>query len=193
MDIQFVSRQKLTPAEFAAFVEKGIPADGFRYELIRGHVVMEPPAGYEHGRLGARLVHLIHQALGERDLGVVFDSSAGFELPTGDTLEPDAAFVSRARLARVPDQDPRRFIRAVPDLVVEIASPSTRARDATEKKRIYRESGVEEYLLVDPENRTVTCFRFGSEASSGEILRGPDIYRSQVVPDFELTIDRLFG
>lgn len=57
-----------------------------------------------------------------RQLGRIFDSSGGFILPNVDLAAPDVSFVSRRRLPR----SPRYFGELVPDLVVEIKSPSDR-------------------------------------------------------------------
>lgn len=43
-----------------------------------------------------------------------------------------------------------------PDLTVEILSPSTRSRDFILKLYKYKNAGVREYWIVDPENKTVT-------------------------------------
>ena len=59
-------------------------------------------------------------------------SSAGYDLPSGDTLEPDVSFLSAARLAAGPAPERGRFLRIVPDLVVEILSDSTAKRDRGE-------------------------------------------------------------
>ncbi|MBQ9061860.1 MAG: Uma2 family endonuclease [Eubacterium sp.] len=53
----------------------------------------------------------------------------------------------------------RRY-EGAPDLVIEILSPSTRMKDLLLKLRKYRQAGVREYWIVDPENRTVTVHPF---------------------------------
>ena len=53
---------------------------------------MEPPAGWPHGVVGGEVLHRIKLHLGRQPLGHAFDSSQGFNLPTGDTVEPDVAF-----------------------------------------------------------------------------------------------------
>lgn len=47
-----------------------------------------------------------------------------------------------------------------PDLIVEILSPSTAAKDRKEKYHLYKISGVKEYWIVDPANRTVEVTDF---------------------------------
>ncbi len=56
-------------------------------------------------------------------------------------------------------------LRGVPDLVVEILSPSTAGRDRTIKLELYERQGVPEYWIVDPDEGVVDVWRFGEEPS----------------------------
>ena len=55
-------------------------------------------------------------------------------------------------------------LEGAPDLVLEILSPSTRAKDQLLKLYKYQKAGVREYWIVDPEYRTVTVHFFEEEA-----------------------------
>ncbi len=59
-------------------------------------------------------------------------------------------------------------IQGVPDLVVEVISPSTRARDTVHKMRIYHEAGVPWYWLIDSETLTIHEYQHTQE---GYLLR----------------------
>ena len=48
-----------------------------------------------------------------------------------------------------------KAITGVPDLVVEVTSPSTELKDKREKKNLYERFGVGEYILVFPEREYV--------------------------------------
>src|ERR1700722_5066933 len=69
----------------------------------------------------------------------VLPSSQGYALPTGDTLEPDAAYISNARWSAGPRARRGKFLRIVPALVVEILSKGTALRDRSEKKAVLEE------------------------------------------------------
>src|SRR6185436_13687008 len=103
---------------------------------------MSPPANMGHGRKGSGLCHKFWEYVEAHDLGTVFDSSAGYALPSADVLEPDVSFISKQRLAAAPEQSEDRFSEIVPDLAVEILSPATARRDRTEKKEIYAANSV---------------------------------------------------
>ena len=155
--------------------------DSYRYELLHGRVVMTPPAGYPHGAVGSRLNRLVAQAA-DGTGGIVFESSQGFELPTGDTVAPDVSFVSAERwAATTPIMG--KFLRVVPELVVEVLSESTASRDRGEKKGIYGAAGVLEYWIVDSRARSVTVFRGdGERFDAGRIHATHEKLQSRVLP-----------
>src|SRR4030095_10099288 len=73
----------------------------------------------------------------------------GFELPTGDTLTPDASFVSRERWEANPRPEPGKYLKVMPELVVEVLSREHPERDRVQKRLIYAQAGVREYWIVD--------------------------------------------
>jgi Uma2 family endonuclease len=190
-DLVFESTRTVTPKEFGEFVAtREAAGDTGHYELLNGRVVMSPPAGYPHGEVGSNVQRLLASFVWERKLGRVFDSSQGFELPSGDMVEPDHAFVSRERWAAAPAPEPGRFLRVVPELIVEVMSGRTATRDRGEKKAIYERNGVLEYWLVDPRAREVTVFHgVDGRFDAGCVYAVNDRLTSRVLA--ELTIDVL--
>jgi len=188
----FESVRYITPEEFHGFVEERERlGDANGYELLNGRVVMNPPAGWPHGAVGSTIQWLLNDWVRRSNLGQVFDSSQGFQLPSGDVVEPDHSFVSTERLRAA---QPRlgEFLQVVPDLVVEVLSRSNATRDRGEKKGIYERNGVREYWLVDPHASTLTAFtlkdaRYGPAAPLNE----GDRYRSPVL-GLELEVKTLF-
>lgn len=160
-----LTKHPMSQDEFGRWVRNRPATDIHHYELLDGQIVMEPPASWPYGAIGARLIARLDRFVEQRSLGLVLDSSQGFDLPSGDTVEPDATFVSKQRWRT---EDAQGFLRVVADLVVEILSPSTAKRDKSQKKRIYAENGVGEYWLVDPKRREVTRF----VAVAGKFDRG---------------------
>jgi len=191
-DLAFRSVDPMTQAEFARWVEKVPASDLHHYELLDGFVVMEPPAGWPHGRIGILVSSRIENFLQQKPLGLLFDASQGFDLPSGDTVEPDVAFVSNDRCADVP-QPVRGFLPVVPDLVVEILSPSTRRIDREQKRRIYERNGVREYVLVDPVTSSFEVYRQSDQgfAESSSIPAGGR-FVSDTVPGFEIEVSDVF-
>ncbi|HVN85411.1 MAG TPA: Uma2 family endonuclease [Candidatus Binatia bacterium] len=189
----FRSEETFTQREFRRRLDERPSSDSNHYELLDGRIVMTPPVGWTHSSVASMLVHaLIHHVRAHR-LGVVFESSAGYELPSRDTLEPDVSFVSTARFATRPPRTPNQFLRVAPNFVVEILSPSTAGRDQTEKKDIYARNGVDEHWIVDPTRKVVTVFNLTRHRyGPGRTFKtGP--LRSRMLPQLDPNADEVFS
>lgn len=190
----FISAETFNQRAFKRWVENRPVSDVNRYELSDGRVVMTPPAGWGHGEIEAKVIHLLVDFVEGNNLGKVFGSSTGYDLPSGDTLEPDASFISVERWTKGPPVRRGQFLKTVPTLVVEILSRATAERDRIEKKRIYEVSGVEEYWLVDPDRREVTVFQLvGESYGAGKRFGARQKLRSRVLPGFEMPTRLLFA
>lgn len=189
----FRSDDRFTQEEFLAWVDERPSSDINHYELIQGRIVMTPPAGWPHASIEARLVHRLQSFVEPRRLGIVLGSSAGYDLPSGDTVEPDVSYLTTERFSAGPAPVSGSFLRIVPSLVVEILSEATARRDRTEKKSIYQQNGVDEYWIVDVKQRTVTVFGLqrgvygeGQSFASGAVS-------STALGGFAVAIDDLFA
>jgi len=105
---------------------------------------------------------------------------------------PDASYVGvkRARILR------DTYIDGPPDLVVEVVSAESRARDYRVKYAEYLSAGVQEYWIVDPLYQAVDAHRLVEEVGAGKYVpivpvavdgagEGGEI-RSEVLPGFVL-------
>lgn len=122
----------------------------------------------------------------------LFVPGAGAVFSNYDAVIPDLVFVCNERWDSVVANE--RFI-AAPDLVIEIVSPGqeNRARDLKAKRGLYAKYGVEEYWVVDGENRSVTIFRLG-QATLEEIttLKDDDKLTSSILPGLRLKVSAVF-
>ncbi len=192
IEVEFESDAYMSQREFALWVEGRQRWDPNHYELLNGRIVMNPPAGFPHGAIDSRLHRLIGPVVDAGHLGWTFGSSQGFDLPSGDTVEPDFSFVSNERWAQAHPEE-GKFIDVAPDLVVEILSHSTRSRDRGEKKRIYEDNGVREYWLVDPRARTARIFHLrDGRYDTGMLFEFEDVLRSELLPGLEGPVADLF-
>lgn len=180
-----VATKVVTAAELSTMLD-----DGFRYDLIRGELIRMMPTGFEHlVVIGNANWHLLSHVRAN-DLGIV-GGEGGFRLEREpDTvLGPDVVFV---RKDRVPPRDQwQGFAEVVPDLVMEVYSPSDRAGQFERKIAMYVKVGVPIVWAVYPSKRTVRLHRpDGSvtELSEHDWLDGED-----VLPGFRLKVAELFG
>jgi len=163
-----------------------------RYELVSGRIVMTPPAGWTHASIESKIAALLGEHVRRHKLGIVFGSTLGYDLPSGDTLEPDASYVSAERFAAQPPNRPDEFLRIVPNLVVEILSPGSAKRDRLEKKALYEANGVDEYWIVDGRHRAVTLFSLGPNGyDAGRTVIAGSL-RSAVLPKLRVPVAKLF-
>ena len=142
-----------TPAVKLTYDDYRNTPDDERYELLGGELVMAPAPRLSHQRVAMRLGALFHVFVQERGLGEVFSAPCDVVLSNTDVVQPDLLFVAREREHVLQGGD---NVRGAPDVVIEILSPATAARDRTIERALYAQHGVKEYWLVDPDSKTVT-------------------------------------
>ena len=163
--------------------------DDERYELLNGELIVIAAPNTAHQRTTFNLAFLLRIFVEEHSLGEVFVSPYDVVLSETNVLQPDVTFVSNARRSIVTDKN----IEGVPDLVVEVMSPSTDARDRETKRRIYARHGVPEYWLADPEERTVSVMTLvGKEFRESGVYAGGDALSSPTLPGLSLTLADVF-
>lgn len=167
--------QRQTPRLHSADLDD-FPDDGMRYELLDGELYVSGAQSKRHQRLSGRLLRLIDDHVAPDDLGEVFFAPVDVWLSDGDRTQPDLVYLSAARLSIYGE----RMVEGAPDLLVEIASPSTRMVDLVAKRNRFEHNDVREYWIADPDSKTLTilCLTDG---------RYVEHHRSLVLPG--LTID----
>jgi Uma2 family endonuclease len=131
--------------------------------MADGEIVIMPPSGDESSHHCAGLNAQLYSWAKRDGRGRVFESSAGFELPNGATLSPDASWISSARLSALAPEHKRKFAPICPDFVVEVQSPSDSVRRLKRKMHEWIENGAQLGWLILPDSKTVYVYRPGKE------------------------------
>jgi Uma2 family endonuclease len=176
---------KMTYEEFLAWADEDTWA-----EWVNGEVIILTPASHQHQDLADFLTALLRHFVEAHQIGVVH--SAPFQMKTGPDLpgrEPDILFIAREHL----DRRKSTYLDGPADLVVEIISPDSRARDRGAKFYEYEQGGVQEYWLLDPLRRQAEFHQRGLDGIYRSVPIGQDgIYRSAVLEGLWLKVEWLW-
>jgi Uma2 family endonuclease len=172
----------------AAELERMPDDDSVRIELDEGEIISMPPAGMEHGDMGAELNLLLGLYVKQHNLGKVYLADTGFKLSDDTVRAPDVAFVRKARLAEV---HCKGFGTGAPDLAVEIFSPSDSVRQLMRKVKQYFAAGCHTVWIVYPERSEIQVL----DAAGGDRLLGlgETLDAPELLPGFSASVDRIFG
>jgi Uma2 family endonuclease len=168
-----------------------ITVEGDRKQLVNGRIVVSDPKPI-HDLLRARVIAALSvwsEAGPGRGLLI-----AGTDVRIGEhnLLNPDTVWIAEEN--RPPDL--RRYPDRIPDLCVEIRSPSTWRYDIGAKKDAYERGGLPELWLVDDRAERVTVLRRSEpEARTFDVeleLSAGDDLTSPQLPGFALPLEGLF-
>lgn len=124
-----------------------IPDDGQRHEIIDGEHFVNPAPDLYHQKVSGYLYFQLFSLIEVSGLGSVLYSPIDLQLSDHDVVQPDLVVITRKRHGIM---TPTRLL-GVPDLVVEILSPSNPDHDLKVKRRLYEHAGVPEYWIVEPD------------------------------------------
>ena len=167
-----------------------MPDDGFRYELVRGELRKMPLAGHVHGKHAASIGVSLAVHVKANGLGVVYASGTGFKLASNPdhVRAPDAAFVRRERAEAVGDAT--GYFPGVPDLVIEVVSPSDRYAEVDEKVADWLDAGAQAGVVVNPRGRVVRVHR--SLTDVVVLTESDTLDVSDVVQGWQMPIREIF-
>lgn len=162
-----------------------------RYELIEGSIELVNPPKPKHAYTADRFYVALERYGQETQSGIAFSDSVGYDLPNGDSLIPDASFVSREQIwFPLPDDN----FTFAPLVAVEVASPSNSSRDLYDKAESFLECGTKvvwiAYLgkqIVDICHRSPEGKLIVEKLGLNATISGEDI-----LPGFTLPVKDIF-
>ena len=166
-----------------------LPDDGRRYEIVKGVLVMTPAPSPEHQDIVGEIFSALRTHIKLAGLGRVFTGPIDVDLGPKNVYQPDLVVVLNTHLDRVAEKK----IIGAPDLVVEVASPSTAAYDRLTKYEKYAHAGIIEYWIVKPKSRSVEVLVLeGREYRSLGVFNGQATLPSRVVPELPVRVEQFF-
>jgi Uma2 family endonuclease len=158
-----------------------------RYELDEGELIEMMRPAYKHNRVLAKLQFEVTLYLQKNPIGEALISENLYALSPSIRRSPDLGIILGERSRELKDAT---VIPIVPDIAVEVLSPSETTRMIHRKLKQYFAAGVKEVWLVDPESREV-------EIWTGPSLPEPTLadagaLTSKLLPGFELPLQKLF-
>lgn len=147
--MSIIEKDRRSRWDYAAYLL--IPPDRLRHEVMDGEHIVNPAPNLEHQRISRRIQFQLYSQVELLGLGQVFNAPVDLQLTEFDIVQPDLVVVTVERHAIMKTAK----IEGVPDLVVEILSPSNPEHDLTDKRSLYERAGIPEYWIVFPEEKQV--------------------------------------
>jgi Uma2 family endonuclease len=178
------SPQTLTTAEQFAQLSFDHPV-----ELVQGVIVHMPSPDVVHGTVCLNIGGELRSWARQNKAGITAANDSGVVTERDpDTVRgPDVIFIAGDRL--IDGVAPRGVSDVVPNLCVEVLSPSDRWRAVYRKVDEYFERGVEEVWVADPRRRTVEVIRPDEPPLT---LTENDELTSPILPGFTCPVRILF-
>jgi len=164
-------------------------------ELIRGKIFRQAAAPRViHQRISGKIFNKLYNFL-EGKSCEVFSAPFDVRLPVASKRNEDIDTVVQPDLCVVCDAEKvdERGCLGAPDLIIEILSPGNNKKDIKLKYEVYEASGVTEYWVIHPDERTLLIYTLdGGKYRSSRLFTLGDRVSSQGVPGFELELDNVF-
>ena len=180
--------QLMTPEQFDALRPSQF-VRGNRYELVNGVLIVSPTPGIDERRPNDYLGTLLDLYRETHPQGSIIDETAP-EQTVATTNRRRADRVIWTGLGRVPDVD-----KDMPSIVAEFVSKRRRdvLRDYEAKRDEYIAAGVQEYWVIDRFRRIMTVYRRDATGLSYDIVKEGEVYRTDLLPGFELPLSKLLA
>jgi len=161
------------------------------YEVVRGIVVEKPAMGVYETHIASVLMIVLADFLKTHRLGRL-ESEMLFSLDAAVDLKrrPDLAFISYQRWARDRAVPRTAAWDVVPDLAIEIISPTNLASGVLVKVAEYFQHGVRCVWVVYPVEELV--YVYDSVTSVSILMRADRLAVPSILPQFELPLENLF-
>ena len=186
--IDFSSVIDLNDEQFFQLCQKN---QDLRFERnAKGDLIIVSPTGGETSRSNFEIYLDLGNWNRRTKLGVAFDSSGGFKLPSGANRSPDASWIPIEKWNNLTIEQRTKFLPFCPDFLIELMSPSDSLTEIRDKMKEYLENGMKLGWLINRKNQQVEIYRTSKEV---EILDLPETLSGEdVLPGFILDMTTIW-
>jgi len=193
MELTLDLSKRYTYADYLTWI------DDISRELINGFIkVMSPAPRVEHAAVCSNITWYLESVVRNNKgkcrvftapFDVRFPKNGAIENEKIDTVvQPDICVI--CDLSKLDE----RGCCGAPDMIVEILSPSTLFKDVTEKFYLYETSGVKEYWIVHPKDKTVNVFLLqeNGKYNSGVLYELKGKVPVHIFDDYSIDLNDIF-
>lgn len=180
-----------TATEFETEIEPLLIDADKHYEVVDGRIVEEPPLSAHETWIASTLDQSMgHHARSNRSGRVAAEMLFIIDPARNLRRRPDVAFVSKERWALENPVPRENAWDVVPDLAVEITSPTDMIDDLMDKLEEYFRAGVQLTWVVYPKHRKV--YVYDSPISVRILQVGDELDGGEMLPGFRIGLATLF-
>ena len=128
--------------------------EGTLVQLINNQLVMAAAPLDIHQHILGEIHFGILGHVKKNNSGLVRVAPYDVFLSTRNVFQPDICFIANENLHKIEEDG----LHGVPDMVIELLSPSTSKYDLDDKKEVYERYGVKEYFIVEPATKSVAHY-----------------------------------
>ena len=180
-----VLQKKLTYEDYLQMT----PPDSGNYQLIHGEIISMTSPSSKHQKCIVNLTFLIQSYLLNKPIGKLFIAPMDVILEAGEVYQPDLLFISGSRDYIIEESK----INGVPDLIIEVLSPSNAYYDLVIKKKVYEVCEVMEYWIVDPIQKSLDLYILsGNKFHLRQQLEKIGNVSTEILSGIDLDIEKVF-
>ena len=159
--------------------------DDYYYEIINGEMIQKSAPAPLHQAVLRNLLYALESYNRMQKKGSVFCAPLDVYLDEYNKPQPDLVFVSNEKNGIITNDG----IIGVPDLIIEVISPTSIIRDRVEKKNLYERMSVQEFWIIDPQYAAIEIYTLGGDRY--ELLSAATTFEGELKSAFfeGLTID----
>jgi Uma2 family endonuclease len=167
-----------------------------RWEIIDGVPYMQAAPSWQHQTISVELTRQFANFLQQKPCRV-FTAPFDLRLPEESESDDEITNVLQPDIVVICDNKGLKGtgFYGIPELIIEISSPSTSRKDKVLKFNKYEKAGVKEYWIVEPEGKFISVFTLQENKRYGrpETYTEKDKVKVSVFPDITIDLTPVFA